>query len=93
MNLNNKPLLSPDFLLHKNEEGNEYYLFNIVKGDAFQINEPSYDFLALCNGQRDLREIFYQLKETYSIDIDTLQNDFEKLIEQWVTLNAIILGD
>lgn len=85
------PLLSPNFMLYKDDEDNKtFYLFNVNEGSVFELNSVSYDFLELCDGKHNCEEIFGILSTTYSIDKLTLQNDFTPIYTSWVETCIIL---
>lgn len=84
MNISATPKLSADFMLYKGEgESEDFFLFNIISGDIFQLNTTSYDLLSLCDGKNSLEVIFTQLKIIYEVELQILRKDFAPLIAQW----------
>ncbi|MDO4857593.1 MAG: PqqD family protein [Thermoguttaceae bacterium] len=83
--------LSTNYLLYKEDEvSNDFYLFNVQNGEIFQINSTTYDFLSMCDGSREVVEIFRNLTKLYSIDFPTIRNDFRGLVHQWLQMGILL---
>lgn len=75
--------LNSDFMLHKNEESGDFFLINIKSGSLFQLNNTSYDFLALCDGEYSYKQILEKLSTMYSVEQCILDADFLSLLNEW----------
>ncbi len=84
--LNKKYFLSEDWSLQKIELGQDvkYYLLNIRDGDIYRLNDTSYTFLILFDGNLTCDEIIKKLTEIYNVDKEKIKKDFEKMVSIWL---------
>ena len=69
----------------------KHFLFDVVEGSIFNLNEISYIMLSLFDGKRSVGEILSRLMEIYEIDESTLREDFSSLLDQWTNEKILIL--
>jgi len=75
--------LSDDWNLHKEDlDIKKFYLFNISDGTIVKLNEVSYDFLSLADGEKSLENIIDEIHQTYKVDKKQLEKDLELLIQK-----------
>lgn len=84
------PKLSSDYMLYKDDESGEFFLINITSGNLFQLNDTSYDFLSLCNGECSYNQIQEKLLTIYSVGKEELNADFSAILAEWEKQKIIV---
>lgn len=95
MCIQNKALsLSDEYSLYKGDlKEKKYYLFNIVEGTIFTLNEVSYEMLTLFDGKKTIEDIISILQSTYDVDKKDLEEDFNRLLAKWTDRKILIERD
>lgn len=89
--LNKILTLSDEYCLYNNDlKVKKYYLFNIVEGSIFTLNEVSYDMLSLFDGKKTTEGIISDLQSIYDVDKNELEEDFNKLLAKWIDKKILI---
>lgn len=85
--------LSEDYLLQKRDapDGDDF-LFDIQNGNAYKLNSSTYDFLSLCDGTADYGVIIRKFCESYSVSPEQAKADFDPMVEKWIEMKILILG-
>jgi len=76
--------LKEEYVLFKFDIGNgKFWLFNILNGDSFKLNQTSYNMLLLIDGKRSIEEINKYLVDKFSNENkDLILKDFKELIDR-----------
>ncbi len=83
--------LSDDWNLHKEDlDIKKFYLFNISDGTIVKLNEVSYDFLSLINGEKSLDNIGDEIHKAYKVEKQQLEKDLNELIQECVKRKILI---
>lgn len=90
MENNSNPKLSSDYMLYKDDESGELFLINITSGNLFQLNDTSYVFLSLCNGECSYNQIQEKLLTIYSVGKEELNADFSAILVEWEKQKIIV---
>jgi len=85
--------LSEDYLLQKRDtpDGDDF-LFDIQNGSAYKLNASTYDFLSLCDGSLDYAGVIQKFCSSYSVSEEVAKSDFDPMVEQWIEMKILILG-
>jgi len=85
--------LSEDYLLQKRDapDGDDF-LFDIQDGSAYKLNSSAYDFLSLCDGSLDYVGVIQKFCSIYSVSEEVAKSDFDPMVEQWIEMKILILG-
>ncbi|MCP5108201.1 MAG: PqqD family protein [bacterium] len=83
--------LSTDFSLFKGDfKEKRFQLFNVTDGSIFRLNEVSYNMLSQFDGEKNVKEVAIKLKSIYNVDEEKLEEDFSRMIDEWVSKNVLI---
>ena len=75
--------LSQDWVLHKEDsEIKKFYLFNISDGTIVKLNEVSYDFLSLIDGETGLDIVIGETFKIFKVEKSQLLKDLSELIQK-----------
>lgn len=85
----NKPCRLPDYRLEVMD--NELLLFHPAHTKILHCNETASLIWQLCNGQRSIQEITSLLSAAFPEAADTMANDVEATLEQFLRHGAIEL--
>jgi len=83
--------LADNYSLYQGDfKSKKLFLFDIVEGSIFRLNEVSYDMLALFNGERSLQQVISTLASIYEVEISQLESDLNNMLERWVERRVLI---
>ncbi|HAG11394.1 MAG TPA: hypothetical protein DCK76_08460 [Desulfotomaculum sp.] len=74
--------LNEDFILHQIEELDKYWLFNIVNGDIFNLNDVSMFILQKISEGNNFESLVFKLLQQFDVDENRAQNDLQKILRQ-----------
>lgn len=84
--------LSDNFVLRENFSSNEHkaYLFNVIDGDAFEINEVACFILKMLQDSKNKEEILKKLCSDFDIMKEQAEKDFNSFVKQCIQANVLI---
>jgi len=82
INLQSKFKLNEEFILHQIEELDKYWLFNIVNGDIFNLNDVSMFILQKISEGNNFESLVFELLQQFDVDNDRAHNDLQRILQK-----------
>ena len=83
--------LADNYSLFQGEfKSEKYYLFDIVEGSIFKLNEVSHDMLSHFDGENKVSDVLSSLLKEYDVEKEKLEEDLSSMVEEWVANDVLI---
>lgn len=81
--------MNDEFVLHQIEELDKYWLFNIVTGDIFKLNDVSMFILQGLRKGKSFESLVSGLLQQYDVSEDRAQKDVQKILSKFTSEKII----
>lgn len=85
--------LNEDFVLHQIEELDKYWLFNIVTGDIFKLNDVSMFILQGLRQDKSFGSLVSGLLQQYDVSENRAQKDVHKILLKFKNEKIISMAE
>ncbi len=82
INPQSKFKLNEEFILHQIEELDKYWLFNIVNGDIFNLNDVSMFILQMITEGNNFESLVFELLQQFDVEKNRAQNDLQRILQE-----------
>lgn len=89
INLQAKFRLNEEFVLHQIEELDKYWLFNIVTGDIFKLNDVSMFILQGLRECKSYESLVFDLLQQFDVEEDMVKYDILEILHKFLNKKII----